>query len=119
MTKSKNKKDYVIATVLSVLMLSVPSITLAIPETFKEIAVSVLSFIRLLVPVLSTAAFIVFFWGLSKFILNSGNEADIRKGKDYMLWGILALFILLTFRAIITLVAGEFQFGTTSPLLQT
>ncbi len=83
-------------------------------STFKGIIDEILSIISLLNPILFAAAFLVFFWGLSKFILNSGNEAENTKGKNFMLWGILALFILFTFLAIINLASRDLELGGAS-----
>lgn len=69
--------------------------------------------VDLAIPILSALAFIVFFWGLSKFILNSNKQAEIENGKTYMMWGILALFILVSFGAIIGLIKGDL-FGDSS-----
>ncbi len=69
--------------------------------------------IDLAIPLLSAIAFIVFFWGLSKFILNSSKQAEIENGKTYMMWGVLALFILVSFNAIIGFVKGDL-FGNSS-----
>ena len=80
-------------------------------STFKGVILEVLSIIKLLVPILFGLAFIVFFWGLSKFILNSGNKEGIEKGKNYMFWGILALFILLSFQTIISFVSNDLGIG--------
>lgn len=72
----------------------------------------VMEILNLVLPILFAAAFIVFFWGLSKFILNSsGSPADITKGKSYMMWGILALFILVSARAIISMATAELEIG--------
>ncbi len=76
----------------------------------------IVSAIGLLVPVLFSLAFIVFFWGLSKFILHSDSHENIEKGKSYMLWGILALFILLTFRTITSFIASDLGFGPASAI---
>lgn len=70
--------------------------------------------LRTINPILFSIAFIVFFWGLSKFILNSDNEEEIRKGKNYMVWGILVLFILISFRAIISFMTNELGLGSAS-----
>ena len=71
-----------------------------------------LSITNVLIPILFALAFIVFFWGVSKFILNSnGSQAEVQKGKNYMMWGILALFILVSARAILTIVSNDFRFG--------
>lgn len=90
-------------------------------STFHDAIFYVLDVLYILIPILFTLAFIVFFWGLSKFILSSGNQADLEKGKNYMIWGVLALFILLSFRAILSLVSNEFEFGGARaiPLLNT
>ncbi len=80
-------------------------------KNFSNIILYAVYLIYLLIPILFIIAFLIFFWGLSKFILSSGNTADIEKGKTYMLWGILALFVLLTFRAIISLVSTDLGIG--------
>ena len=79
--------------------------------TFKSVIGYILEVIYLLIPILMGLAFIVFFWGLSKFILNSNKPEELKNGRTYMLWGILALFILFTFTAIIGLVSNELGFG--------
>ena len=81
---------------------------------FKSVVVYVLDVIYILNPILSALAFLVFFWGLSKFILSSGNQAELEKGKSFMLWGILALFVLLSFMAIIKLISKDLEFSTGS-----
>ena len=52
--------------------------------------------VKLLVPIVSTLAILFFFWGLAKYILNSGDEDKRAEGKDIMIWGILALFVMVT-----------------------
>ena len=90
-------------------------------SNFKQTITYVVSFINALIPVLFLAAFIIFFWGLSKFILHSDNQENVKKGRDYMMWGILALFILLTFRTITGLISNDLGFGnsTVIPYLNT
>ncbi|GEM_PF-576273 len=80
-------------------------------STFKGVIFEILNVISILIPILFAGAFLVFFWGLSKFILSSNNQADIDKGKTYMMWGVLALFILISFRSIITLVSRDLEIG--------
>jgi uncharacterized membrane protein len=57
--------------------------------------------VKLLVPLASTLCVVFFFWGLAKFILNSGDEEKRKEGKDIMIWGILAMFVLVTIWGII------------------
>ena len=99
-------KKYILA-ILSVFPVTALAFSLS-DSSFFDVASYVYETVMILVPILSGLAFIAFFWGLSKFILNSsGDQAGLKKGKDYMLWSILALFILVTFRAIVGMVSTE------------
>ncbi len=85
-------------------------------STFGGIIDEIVKILNLLLPILTAVALILFFWGLSMFILNSGNQADLTKGKNYMFWGVLALFILITYKTIIVLVATNLDIGDGSTL---
>ena len=107
-------KKFIILTGLILL----PSITLAVDfnlagSTFKEIILYVVGIVNSTIPILVSVAFIVFFWGLSKFIIGADNDQEVKKGKEFMLWGILALFILISVRTILGLMSNEFDFGST------
>ena len=105
--------------VLSILF--IPNMTFAewslAKSNFKTVIVEILSVIYILIPILGGLAFIVFFWGLSKFILNANKPEEIKNGRNYMLGGILVLFILLTFRVIIGFVSSELEIGRNIPII--
>lgn len=79
--------------------------------TFYNVIDYLNDLLRFLNPILFSLSFVVFFWGLSKFILNSDSEDEIKKGKDYMIWGIVALFILISFRVIISFISSDLGIG--------
>lgn len=109
--KIKNKLKYLaLLPLFPTLVLAQADFNLA-GSNFKSLIGYVISILDILVPILSGLAFVVFFWGLSKFILNSSKPEEIKIGKNYMAWAILALFILFTFRTIISLVSGDLGFG--------
>lgn len=81
---------------------------------FRGVVFEFISILQILIPIMVAVAFIVFFWGVSKFILNSSKPDDIKNGKNYMMWAIIALFVLVSFRGIIALLVGEFGFTTSS-----
>lgn len=102
----------------------IPFITFAFnwqSSTFSSVIDEVISVISLAIPLLFALSFLVFFWGVSRFILNSGSTAEIQKGKSYMIWGVVALFILISIRAIIGIVARDLEIGDSSsiPLIPT
>ncbi len=82
--------------------------------TFTTIICSLVDLLLMVLPILYGLAFLTFFWGLFKFIKNADNKDEVSKGKDYMMWSVVVLFILLTFRIIISLISQEFEFGNAS-----
>lgn len=62
---------------------------------------------------LMTAAFVLFFYGVVVFILgrvtNKGDMKDLEKGKEFMLWGLIALFVMVSAWGIIRLAQGIFD----------
>lgn len=104
--------------IVNILYFLYPSLTFAVSfnlagSNIKGVVDYLISIFSILNPILFSLCFIVFFWGLSKFILNSDSKDQIEKGKSYMFWGVVVLFILVSIRAIIMFISGEFGFGTT------
>ena len=63
-------------------------------------------------------ALVVFMWGLVMFIAQSGNEQAREVGKKRMLWGIVALFMIVSLWGVIALLAdisGVTGASTTQP----
>ena len=54
---------------------------------------------------------------LATILTNMPLEPDkkLKEGRNYMMWGILALFILVSYMAIIGIVAGELDFNAPTP----
>ncbi len=47
-------------------------------------------------PIVVAIALLVFFWGLVKFIFAQGNEEAKIEAKKIMLWGLIALFVMIS-----------------------
>lgn len=55
-------------------------------------------------------AIVVFFWGLIQYIVNrDGGEKEGAKGAQLMIWGILAIFVMVSIWGIIGLLRNTFQ----------
>jgi hypothetical protein len=52
--------------------------------------------VNLLVPILIGVALIVFFWGLVKYVAKLGGEEGAKQGKAIMIWGLVALFVMVS-----------------------
>ena len=102
---------------LFITVLFIPVLTYAFDlknSTVGGVIAYVIELLNLLVPILVAGALVLFFWGLSRFVISAGNEAELKKGKDFMVWGILALFILFSYNAIISIFGDELEIGNTS-----
>ena len=51
--------------------------------------------VALALPIVVAIALLAFFWGLLKFIFAQGNEESKADAKRIMLWGIIALFVMV------------------------
>ena len=60
-------------------------------------------------PIIVALALIFFFYGLAKYILNSGDEEKRTEGKGIMIWGIIALFVMVSVWGLVNLLANTFE----------
>lgn len=72
-----------------------------------------------LIPLIFALATIFFMWNLTMFIRSSDNSQKKEDARQRMVWGMLALFIMLSVWGIITIVSNIFGISATVPLLQT
>ncbi len=82
------------------------------------LVVSTQAILNLLIPLVVTIAIILFFWGLAVFILNAGDEEARAKGRSIMIWGIVALFVIVAVWGIVAVLANIFnvETGTSAPV---
>ena len=82
------------------------------PTDFKGLLGIFMGLIQVALPVITGIAFLVFIWGLVKFIFRvGGDENAVKDGKNLMIWGLIALFILLTFTAILSFLYRDIGFN--------
>ena len=66
-----------------------------------------------LIQLLFVAATAIFLWGVIQYVIGSkGNEQQVQKGKQVMLWGIIGMFIMVSAWGIIKILCNFF--GTCS-----
>src|SRR3989344_2322592 len=72
------------------------------PSNFKDLSDIFIDLIRTALPVITGLALMVFFWGLAKFIFRvGGDENAVEGGKRLMIWGLIALFVMISVWGII------------------
>ena len=89
------------------------------PKDFKGFVALLIGLIQLVIPLIGVISLWIFFWGLARFIRNSGDEKAIAEGKDLMLWGVIALFVMVSVYGILNILYGSIFGGgiTQLPLL--
>ncbi len=103
-------------------LIFLPTITFAffVPNLQGFVDLLLQSF-NIILPILNGLAFVLFFYGMAKFILAAGDAKEIVAGKQFMIYGVLALFVLVSFWGIMNFLSAQFGFNTTGsfPFLPT
>lgn len=68
--------------------------------------------LRAILPLLITLATVYFFWGLAKFVLNAGDESARTEAKGIMIWGVVAVFVMVTFFGLVGWLQRTLDIGT-------
>lgn len=87
---------------LALLALSLPQITLAAPRNFSEAVNVVVSLFNTGTALLILGGVVVYFWGISTNILKMRDEGS-QAFKAYFVWGIIALFVMVSIWGIVEL----------------
>lgn len=86
------KKTYLIP--LAVLLF--PLVSSAAFGDIQNLIKDVGNLVRTLTVLMAGVALLVFFWGLVKFIMKAGDESALEEGRRLMLWGVIALFVMVS-----------------------
>ncbi len=88
---------------------SVPFITSAAVATdFQSLVYFLIGLIQIIIPLLIAIAIIVFFWGIIRYIFAAGNEQVKTSARETMLWGTIALFLMVSVWGILKIIANTF-----------
>lgn len=75
-----------------------------------------------IVPILMTIAIVAFFWGLITYIraAGGGNDAEKKQGKAIMIWGIVALFVMVSVWGLVSAVGTTLGIdsGSSAPTVE-
>ena len=107
-----NKKIFLILTVLSALM-AVPQVSLAF--TFKSLAsFFIFTIVNPLVISIIGLAVVYFLWGVAKYILHSGDAKAREEGRNMMIYGIIAIFVMVSMYGLVNLLKTTFELNKTT-----
>lgn len=86
----------------------------AYAQTFRGVADNIASALTLVIPILFLVATIVFLAGVIMYVSAGGAEDKIQKGKKYIIFGLIGLFVMVAVWGLVKIIVN-FVFGT-SPL---
>ncbi|MBP9760378.1 MAG: hypothetical protein KBD24_03350 [Candidatus Pacebacteria bacterium] len=95
---------------LSALCLGVllPTVASAVAPKLTDIIDAFTGSLTGFVAVAFGIAFVVFLWGVVTFIHKAGDDAEIAKGRQRMLWGVVGLFVIASVWGIVAILQALF-----------
>ncbi len=73
--------------------------------------------VRSIVPLLFSLATVGFIWGVIQMVINPEDAEKRKQGKMYMIWGIVALFVMLSIWGLVSILSNTFGINTVIPQL--
>ena len=64
-----------------------------------------------IIPFLIGVAFVAILWGIAKYVRSAGDTEKVAEGRSVVIWGTIALFLMLTFWGFVTVLKNSL-FGT-------
>ena len=74
------------------------------PTNFTDLAGKLGEVANLIIPFLIGIAFVSILWGIAKYVRSAGDTENVAEGRRVVIWGIIALFLMLTFWGFVTVV---------------
>lgn len=89
-------------------VVALPQVTFAV--TFTQFVVFFVGdIVNKVIVVIVGLATVYFFWGVAKYILHSGDAAQREEGRDMMIYGIIAIFVMISVWGFVNLLSNTFR----------
>ena len=86
------------------------------PTYLHTLITAFLQLFNILIKVAFSVGLLMFIWGLAKFVSHSGNEKSIEQGRQFMVWGIIVLFVMVSVWGIVALMQTMFDADAGAPM---
>ncbi|MEX0933985.1 MAG: hypothetical protein WD003_01860 [Candidatus Paceibacterota bacterium] len=96
----------------SAIGLLAPLFVLAAPRNLFDVIGIIFNLLAALIPVIFTLALIFFLWGAAKYILKSDDATAQKEGRKFMLYGIIALFVMVSIGGLVGILGRTFDVET-------
>lgn len=65
-----------------------------------------------IIPLIFALAMVMFVWGVVQYVINSAEEAKKDKGRQFMLWGVIALTVMVSVWGLVDILGATFGVDT-------
>ncbi len=63
-------------------------------------------------------AMVMFIWGVVQYVINNGEEAKKERGKQFMIWGIIGLAVMIAVWGLVRILGTTFGIDYAIPQLK-
>jgi uncharacterized membrane protein YozB (DUF420 family) len=78
------------------------------PTDFKSLLGVFMNLFSLIIPVLISLAILAFLSGVAMYIWKGASETERSKGKQFMFWGVVGIFVMVSFLGLIEILQDTF-----------
>ena len=93
------KKYYTIVIALAVIT---PAVSFALLSGTASLLTAIGGLMNPIIAGLVGLGVVYFFWGMGQFILHAGDPKAIEEGRSKMIWGVVAIFVMVSIYGIIS-----------------
>ena len=68
-----------------------------------------------LITLIIAIGLVVFLWGIVKYVTAGGDESKAKEGRDLMIYGIIALFVMVSVWGLVNILHETFQLSDDAP----
>lgn len=100
----------IILPILFISFIAIPQFVFAAPNNFGELIDLFIHIINITIPILIALAVLGFFWGVFRYGFSRESEDKIKEGRKIMVWGFIALFVMVSIWGILRVLAVTFLY---------
>src|SRR3990167_10704692 len=80
---------------------------------FQDLIIYVVNIINdALIPLIFAIAVVLFIWGVVQYVINAQDTEKKAKGRQFMIWGIIALAVMISVWGLVSILGNTFGLDT-------